>query len=128
MSFGTRLREIRLQKRMNQQTLAAAAKIDVTYLSKVETGKMDPPAEDTVRRLATALGEEPTELLILAKKIPSDVREIVTETPEVSLFLRVAKQQHWGPAEWQRLRRRAQEDQLSLFDAMENDTSREDEP
>src|SRR4051794_7691907 len=123
MTFGQRLRQLRLQKRMNQQKLATAAHIDVTYLSKIETGKMDPPAEDTVRRLAKALGEDPTELLILAKKIPSDVRAIVTESPEVSLFLRTAKQQRWGAEEWRRLRRKAEQDQLNLFDMPDQEAS-----
>lgn len=115
-TFGARLRALRLAKRMNQRDLAGLANIDVTYLSKVETGKMDPPAEGTVRRLAAALGEDPTELLVLAKKIPSDVREIVTASPEVSHFLRTAREQRWGPKQWRELRRRMQENQLHLFD------------
>jgi len=116
MTFGERLREIRWSKGLNQKDLARQAGIDVTYLSKVETGKMDPPAENTVRRLASALDEEPTELLVLAKKIPSDVREIVTASPEVSYFLRTAKEQDWGPTQWSQLRKKTLDHQLHLFD------------
>jgi len=116
MSFGKRLRALRLEKRINQKELAARARIDVTYLSKVETGKMEPPAEDTVKRLAEALDQEPTELLILAKKVPADVREIITTSPAVSHFLRTTHQQQWGPEQWRRLQRRVETDQQSLFD------------
>ena len=114
MEFGTKLKELRQLRRMNQKDLAKAAEIDVTYLSKLETGKMEPPAEATVRKLAAVLGVEPTELLILGKKIPSDVREIVTASPEVSYFLRTAKE--WTPADWRRLREETKNAQHSLFD------------
>lgn len=110
---------------MNQKELAKAVGIDVTYLSKIETGKMDPPAEATVRSLADVLEEDYTELLILAKKIPADVRDIVTTTPEVSYFLRTAKERRWGTDDWRRAREALQKQQLGLFDT-EEDVPRED--
>jgi len=120
MTFGTRLRQLRVERRINQRDLAKTAGIDVTYLSKVETGKMDPPAEATVRRLADELRVDPTELLILAKKIPSDVREIVTATPEVAYFLRTAQKHNWGPDDWRHLREEMTARQQSLFEARED--------
>ncbi len=123
MFFGAKLRETRLLRQMNQKDLAKGAEIDVTYLSKVETGKMEPPAEATVRKLAEVLQVEPTELLILAKKIPSDVREIVMTTPEVSYFLRTAKD--LKPADWRRLRNEMAKGQLGLFDAEDEDQPRD---
>ena len=124
MSFGTKLREYRLLRQLNQKDLAKAVDINVTYLSKLETGKMEPPAEATVRKLAGALDVDPTELLILAKKIPSDVRAIVTASPEVSYFLRTAKELQ--PADWRRLRESMNNNQLSLFDTQAADEPRED--
>jgi transcriptional regulator with XRE-family HTH domain len=91
MTFGERLKQIRLEKRLNQRELAARAGIDFTYLSKVENGRMEPPAEETICRLAAGLGEEPTELLLLAQKVPSDVKPIITRSPLVPRFLRTAR-------------------------------------
>jgi transcriptional regulator with XRE-family HTH domain len=35
MTFGERVRALRLERRVNQKDVAAAAGIDVTYLSKL---------------------------------------------------------------------------------------------
>jgi transcriptional regulator with XRE-family HTH domain len=91
MAFGQRLRALRLERRLNQKELAAAAGIDVTYLSKLENARMDPPAEETIRRLAAALDVEPTELLLEARKVPSDLNPIITASPLVPRFLRAAR-------------------------------------
>ena len=68
MSFGQRLKQLRLERRLNQRELAARVGIDFTYLSKLENGRMEPPAEETICRLAASLEVEPTELLLLAQK------------------------------------------------------------
>jgi HTH-type transcriptional regulator, competence development regulator len=91
MAFGQRLRALRLERRLNQKELAAAAGIDVTYLSKLENARMEPPAQETIRRLAAALGVEPTELLLEARKVPSDLNPIITASPLVPRFLRAAR-------------------------------------
>jgi transcriptional regulator with XRE-family HTH domain len=91
MTFGQRLRALRLERRLNQKELAAAAGIDVTYLSKLENARLEPPAEETIRRLAAALGAEPTELLLLAHKVPSDLNPIITRSLLVPRFLRAAR-------------------------------------
>jgi transcriptional regulator with XRE-family HTH domain len=101
MTFGQRLRDLRLARRLNQKELAAAAGIDVTYLSKVENSRMEPPAEETIRRLAGALEVEPTELLLLARKVPSDLNPIITRSLMVPRFLRAAR--HLTDDEWQAL-------------------------
>ncbi len=101
MSFGERLRALRLERRLNQKELASAAGIDVTYLSKLENGRLEPPAEDTIRRLARVLEVEPTELLLLAHKVPSDLKPIITATPMVPRFLRAAR--NLTDEEWEAL-------------------------
>jgi transcriptional regulator with XRE-family HTH domain len=101
MTFGQRLRVLRVERRLNQKDLAAAAGIDVTYLSKLENGRLDPPAEETIRRLAAALEFEPTELLLLAHKVPSDLKPIITASPMVPRFLRAAR--NLTDEEWQAL-------------------------
>jgi transcriptional regulator with XRE-family HTH domain len=93
--FGRRLRQLRHAAKLSQADVARAACIDATYLSKVETGALEPPAEATVVRLASAINgpaETFDELVLLAGKIPADVREIILEHPEACRLLR----ERWG--------------------------------
>ncbi len=101
MTFGIRLRELRLERRLNQKELAAAAGIDVTYLSKVENARLEPPAQETICRLAAALEVEATELVLLANKVPSDLNSIITRSPIVPRFLRAAR--NLTDEEWEAL-------------------------
>jgi HTH-type transcriptional regulator, competence development regulator len=88
MTFGERLRQLRRERQMNQRTLAARAGIDFTYLSKIENERMDPPAADTIVKLAQALGANPDELLLLAHKVPQDLIPVITQSPQWPAFLR----------------------------------------
>jgi HTH-type transcriptional regulator, competence development regulator len=88
MTFGERLRQLRLERRMNQRTLAAKVHIDFTYLSKIENGKMAPPSADTIVRLAKALNTDADELLLLANKVPEDLKPVITQSPALPAFLR----------------------------------------
>src|SRR2546429_10011317 len=73
-----------------------ARKIGVspTYLSKIERGDFDPPAEDKVRKIAEIIGRDPDELLALAGRVASDVTDIIRQhlhPREMADFLRAAK-------------------------------------
>jgi transcriptional regulator with XRE-family HTH domain len=85
MTFGERLRELRKAKNLSQRALAEKVRINFTYLSKVESEKLDfaqYPSEELIRKLAKALGADVDELLLLAKKIPTDIRDRVIERPD----------------------------------------------
>jgi len=107
MEFGERLRELRLQQGLSQRKLAKEVGINFTYLSKIETGKMSPPAQDTIQRLATALDADPDELLVLAGRVPNDVKDVVTKSSELPTFLREIQDLDEGEIE--ELKRKAQE-------------------
>lgn len=100
MTFGRRLRHLRHAAGLTQAALATAAGIDHTYLSKLECGAIEPPSERTVVRLAERVGlDRPDELLalrddmlLLAGKIPADVRAIILAHPEACRLLR----EKWG--------------------------------
>jgi transcriptional regulator with XRE-family HTH domain len=80
MTFGERIRELRKAKNLNQRDLAAKVGVNFTYLSKIENGKLDFaqfPSEETIRKLARALGADEDELLLLAQKIPEAMRDDV---------------------------------------------------
>ena len=84
-AFGTRLRKLRQEKGFSQKRLAAAVGVHHTYVSKVESGKLDfalYPGEELVRKLAVALDGDETELLLLAKKVPPLIRDRVLERPD----------------------------------------------
>jgi transcriptional regulator with XRE-family HTH domain len=57
------LRELRKAKGLSQLELAEKAKIERTYLTKLETGAKANPTLATLKRLATALGVPVTALL-----------------------------------------------------------------
>ena len=85
MTFGDRVRELRKAKRLTLRDVAAKVDINFTYLSKVESEKLDfaqYPSEELIRKLAKALDADVDELLLLAKKIPPDIRERVIERPD----------------------------------------------
>ena len=85
MTFGERLRELRKAMNLSQRALAEKVDINFTYLSKVESEKLDfaqYPSEELIRKLAKALEADVDELLLLAKKIPPDIRERVIERPD----------------------------------------------
>jgi len=107
MEFGDRLRALRHQKGLNQRDLADKVDIDFTYLSKIETGKMSPPSRDTIRKLADALGADLDELLVLAGRVPDDVKEVVTQSREHPAFLREISDM--GKEELEELRKKAKE-------------------
>jgi transcriptional regulator with XRE-family HTH domain len=81
MAFGERVRELRKSRGLNQRDLAARAGIDFTYLSKIENGRIEPPSEDVIRRVALALEADADELIVLADKFPSDLAQEL-KTPE----------------------------------------------
>src|SRR5262245_44376414 len=86
MTFGERIRELRKAKNLSQRELAEQVEVNFTYLSKIENGKLDFaqfPSEETIRKLARALGADEDELLLLAQKIPDSIRSTVIKRPDV---------------------------------------------
>ena len=89
MDFGTRIRELRKEKRISLRDFANLVGIDFTYLSKIENGKVDPPSEEKIRSIATKLDVDAEVLLGLAGKISSEqIRRAVESNPNVGTLLR----------------------------------------
>lgn len=89
MDFGSRIRELRKEKGISLRDFADMVRIDFTYLSKIENGKVDPPSEEKIRMMATKLGVEAEALLGLAGKISSEqIRKAVESNPDVGVLLR----------------------------------------
>ena len=111
MTFPDRLRELRRASRMSQRALADQVGIDFTYLSKIENGRVEPPSEGVLQRiakvLAAKLGKDETELadelITLAGKIPSDLAETLSRNPDVVRLLRSVGTEIHSAADWRRL-------------------------
>ena len=111
MPFPDRLRELRRAARLSQRALAEQVGIDFTYLSKIENGRVEPPSEGVLQRiakeLADRLGRDETELsdelITLAGKIPSDLAETLSRNPEVVRLLRSVGSDVRSAADWRRL-------------------------
>jgi transcriptional regulator with XRE-family HTH domain len=86
MKFGQRIRDLRRAQNLGQRALAEKIGISFTYVSKIENHQLDfgeYPSDDLIRKLAKALDADEDELLLLAEKIPAQVRERVLERPDV---------------------------------------------
>src|SRR5947209_15667910 len=85
MTFGQLVRELRQARRLTLRDLARRVKVNFTYLSKIENHKLDfgdYPGEGLIRKLAKVLRADEDELLLLAEKIPDDIRRRVVQRPD----------------------------------------------
>ena len=85
MQFGEKVRELRQAKNLTQRDLADKVKVNFTYISKIENGKLDfgdYPSDELIRKLAKALGANADELLLLAEKIPEQIKKRVMQRPD----------------------------------------------
>ena len=90
--FGDRVRELRKSKGYSLRELAPKVGVGFTYLSKIETGKLDfgeSPSASLIHRLADALDADEDELMLAARRVPGSIAALIFEHPE--LFLRLAK-------------------------------------
>ena len=62
VKIGTQLRAARERALLTQEELAAKAEVQPLTISRIETNKVE-PRYSTIRKLAKALGLDPTELL-----------------------------------------------------------------
>jgi len=84
-SFGDRIRELRKEKNLSQRALGEKVGVSFTYISKIENEKLDfgdYPSEDLIRKMAKALGADIDDLLLLAEKIPKQIKKRVMERPD----------------------------------------------
>lgn len=57
--------------------------VEPAYLSKIEREHVPPPSEDTIRRLALDLDEDPDLLLAMAGKVSTDLQKIILRRPKL---------------------------------------------
>jgi len=90
-AFGERIRELRTTRdnRISLRDLARRVGIDFTYLSKIENGKVPPPSDEVIEKLARELEVDLEELLALAAKVSQeDLRKAVAQDSRVGVLFR----------------------------------------
>ena len=101
--FGPALRDHRRTAGLSQRELAARTGLDFSYISKVENGRLPPPAADTIVAICQVLDIAPEDLLALTRKIPSAVHQTVSSSTVAQRFLREAQQLELTDQEWTRM-------------------------
>jgi len=85
MQFGERVRQLRKERNLTQRQLATELQVSDTYISKVENENLhfgDYPSEKFIHKLADALDGDEDELLLLADKVPAEIRKRVRQRPD----------------------------------------------
>jgi HTH-type transcriptional regulator, competence development regulator len=77
MKFGPHIRAAREARAITLRGLARLIDVEPAYLSKIEREIFPPPSEVLINKIALHLAEDPDQLLALAGKIPSDVKEAI---------------------------------------------------
>ena len=91
MEVGLHLRE-----------LARRLDLSPAYLSKIERGQFNPPSEKNIVKIAEIIGLNRDELLWLAGKMASDVKQVIQDNPGpmTHVVRSVALRQGSEPDEW----------------------------
>jgi transcriptional regulator with XRE-family HTH domain len=102
-TFGDILRDRRRVAGISQRDLAAKIGVDFSYISKLENGRLAPPATDTTGRIAKALNCAVEDLLAAAGKFPSGVEDAIASEPAAIRFLQKAVDLDLTQSEWERM-------------------------
>jgi HTH-type transcriptional regulator, competence development regulator len=104
-TFGSRLKELRLQRGLTQRQLSEQAGVDFTYLSKIENDRLDyTPSIKTLQALASALHVDELTIMEWADKVPSALQSFAGNA-EAMRFLRRAADSVRSQADWRELNR-----------------------
>jgi HTH-type transcriptional regulator, competence development regulator len=101
--FGPTMRQLRREKGISQRQLAEGVGVDFSYISKVENGRLPPPAADTVEAICQFLGVPSERLLALTGKVTSTVTEMLGSSQAAQTFMQKAKHYNITEREWDEL-------------------------
>ena len=80
METGSFIRQSRSALGLSLRSLTQQLGVDAAYLSRIESGRVR-PSEQMLGKLATALGRNEDELLLLSGRLPERLRELVARQP-----------------------------------------------
>src|SRR5438132_936304 len=102
-AFGPLLRELRRSKNVSQRELAQQVGVDFSYVSKVENDRLPPPAADTIVKICQVLDISPVELLATTRKIPTQLKEMLSGSTAALEFVQQAHAMGLTEDEWEKL-------------------------
>jgi HTH-type transcriptional regulator, competence development regulator len=105
-TFGEALRDLRRSKNVSQRDLADKVGVDFSYISKVENGRLPPPAADTIEKICAVLEVSSGELLSLSGKVPTQVKEMLGTSSAAMEFAKQAQSMELTDDEWKRMTQR----------------------
>ena len=101
-TFGSRVRQKRMDKQITLRKFAEMIGKSPTYVSQIERDEFKPPVDGVIQTIAEVLGENLDEMLALAERVPADLPGIIQKHPkEVAMFLRTAK--GFSSEDWKKL-------------------------
>lgn len=92
--LGRELRALREARALGLREVARKLGLSATYVSTIETGQLKtPPAAEVLRALAKLYAVDADRLLLLAGRLPDDVKQLLLADPGLTRFLRAAGEQ-----------------------------------
>ena len=107
-TFGSTLKQLRLDAGFGLRELAKMISKSPSYLSEIESGHVPPPSAEMIVDIAEALDGNKQELLAAASRFDPQLAEYVVHQPEAADFLRKARQYGYKKEEWQKLEQLAE--------------------
>lgn len=86
--FGNFIRTERLKKGVSMREFASAVGLSEPFVSRMERGEVAPPSEGKIQNIASFFAIEPDHLVIMARKLPEGIKEMLFERPLLAPFLR----------------------------------------
>ena len=92
MALGEQVRQWRIERGLGLREFARRVGLSPTFVSKFERGEFKPPGEEKLLEMARVLEKDVDEIMALAKKVSSDLPEIILENyRETADFLRTVR-------------------------------------
>ena len=101
--FGNILRKLRLDADAGLREMARLIDKSPGYISDVEQGKVPPPSEEVIVKIAEVLGADRNLLLKAARKMDPELSSYVSDAPLAADFLRMTKQKGFNDKDWEKL-------------------------
>ena len=91
MNLGTKIKELRGERKMSMRGLARAVDVTPMHISNIEKG-FTKGSSELISKIAKALDTDVDQLLHLADRVDPEVVEVIQNNPDsVPNFLRAAK-------------------------------------
>jgi len=93
VTFGQRLKQLRMDRKLSSTLLAQRLKITLPYLSQIEAD-LAIPSEPLARSIAAFFDADEEELVFLARRVPKQLDEIREKYPNAmaAYFRRVKRE------------------------------------